>query len=221
MAGSTVKEKWIADLISETEITQISEAIAIEEKKTSGEIVTMIVRRSSVLGHVPLALTLFIYVLFLVFELPNHSYVSEQGNYWVILIAAAVLYALSFVIAKLDIVQRALTPVGDQMAQVERRAMLEFYQAGIQGTAEATGILIFISLFERRVVVLADKAIAAKLPQDTWNEMCRSLVANIKQKRAGVGIVEAVKSCGKILSHHFPLNAEDVNELPNQLVIKE
>lgn len=212
---------WIGDLISESEKTQISDAIAQEEQRTSGEIVAMIVKRSSVSGHVPLTLTLFIYVLFLVFELPNHVWISEQGYSWIILAAAVATYAASFWLAKLNLIQRIFTPVNDLIFQVERRAILEFQQAGIQATDGKTGILIFISLFERRVVVLADATISAKLPPATWQELCKNLTAKIKQKESAQGIVEAVKNCGSILAEHFPINAGDRNELPNHLIIKQ
>ena len=62
------------------------------------------------------------------------------------------------------------------MAQkVRLRAEQLFYQESLHHTNANTGILILISLLERRVQVLADRGINEGVPSGTWRTSCRAL----------------------------------------------
>ena len=70
---------------------------------------------------------------------------------------------------------------------------------------------------ERTAVVLADKAIASKLPQATWDGVRDLLTKGLSLGKGAQGFTDAIAECGKILSKEFPIQANDTNELPNQL----
>lgn len=212
---------WAVKFISESDKARISKAVEQAEAKTTGEIVTMLVRRSSVAGHVPLSLTLFLFVIILVFEIPSHSVFVSMDLTWLLLPIAILIFLLAHLLARFDFFDRIFIPLSDQVRQVENRALLEFYRAGIQSTIGHTGILIFISLFERRVVVLADEGISSRLPGDTWQNICKNLTKKIKAQKTAEGLIEAIQESGQILAKHFPDRGSGKNELPNQLVIKD
>ena len=88
-------------------------------------------------------------------------------------------------------------------------------------TRDATGILLFVSLMEHRAVVLADKAIDERVPNDTWEEVNRLIVQGIKRGHVGLGLATAVTRCGEILASEFPITNDKINELHDTLVIKE
>jgi putative membrane protein len=85
-------------------------------------------------------------------------------------------------------------------------------------TAGRTGILIFLSLFERRVVILADSGIHAAVPPSAWDEIAGRLAASLKRGERGAALVRAIQECGALLERP-PLSraADDANELPDTL----
>jgi putative membrane protein len=70
-------------------------------------------------------------------------------------------------------------------------------------------------------VVLADEAIDAKVPSETWNEVIGVTIDGIKKGHVGLGLTAAIERCGDILATEFPIGENDVNELEDTLIIKE
>ena len=212
---------WVRPYLKPDARAHIVAAIKEAESKTSGEIVPMIVRRSSTIGHVPLLLFTLLALLFFVVGGPAHQ-AALFGHHWLWYLAdAAVLMGLVALGARWTVVQRLLTNHADQAAQVDARAVIEFYESNIHHTKDATGILILVSLMERRAVVLADKAINDKVEKETWSHVCGRLVTGIKKKSLGAAIQEAILECGDIMAPHFPIQPDDENELQDRLIIKE
>ncbi len=102
--------------------------------------------------------------------------------------------------------------------EVQQRAQEEFLSQEVFRTRDRTGILIFVSLFERQVTVLADSGIHAAVEQGAWRELVDELAAGIRRGEPGPAMVRAVERCGALLrAHHVERRAEDVNELPDDL----
>lgn len=85
-------------------------------------------------------------------------------------------------------------------------------------TRDETGVLIFISVFEHTVTILADRGINTKVQDGQWNGIVKNIVQGIKQKRHADAICEAVKNIGEILKKHFPVKQDDTDELKNLIV---
>ncbi len=195
---------------------QIEARIAEAEKRTSGEIVVMVVPSSyhyplaSMLGSSLLALLLGIAVALL----------AGNESMWFFLPA----FSISFIVLH-ELMKRAhffrryfVTP-SDMKEEVEEAAIHSFYQRNINLTVDHTGILIYISLFERKVRVVADQGINEKVPQEVWQEIVSTIVGGIRGKAQVQAIGKAVDQCADILSSHFPLKQGDRNELPNEVII--
>lgn len=213
--------KWTRGYLLPERVRLVEEAVHAAELKTSGEIVPMIVRRSSTVGHVPLLLMSTLVALFMIVDGPGWQY-AWLGEHWAwYLLDAVVLLLVSNGLAHLPAVQRWLTTQADEIEQVEMRAELEFFESNMHTTEGATGVLLFVSLMEHRAVVLADKAINDRVPDGTWDEVCRIMVEGIKKGHVGLGLVAAIERCGEILAEPFPIADDDENELRNHLVIKE
>lgn len=212
---------WARHVLSDDGAERIETAIAEAESHTSGEIVPILVRRSSTVGHVSLVgFTLLLLGMFLI-DLP--AILADRGGpYWIWLGACWLLAGgLALGLQRLDIVQRLLTPRLDQMQQVNLRAQIEFYELGISETRDRTGILLFVSLMEHRAVVLADHSIAEKLDADVWQELVDLMIRGVKRGDLAAGMTEAVQRCGELLSAHFPIAENDINELRDHLIVKE
>ena len=102
--------------------------------------------------------------------------------------------------------------------EVGEAAINSFYHKDINQTVDHTGILIYISLFERNVRVIADKGINAKVEKQVWQEVVDTIVRGIKSKGHGAAIAAAVDRCAEILAGHFPLKPDDRNELGNSII---
>ncbi|MCZ7584684.1 MAG: hypothetical protein M5R36_15850, partial [Deltaproteobacteria bacterium] len=72
-----------------------------------------------------------------------------------------------------------------------------------------------VSLFERRVEVLADEGINAKVEPGTWDEVVRLILDVIRRGSLADGLVAGIERCGDILAAHVPIRAGDTNELSN------
>lgn len=213
--------KWLKGIASEKDLDLIRDAVVAAEKKTSCEIVPMIVHRSITTGHVPVILFL-LHALILWILLPYAVEFLPSVPYLALEIAAILIAAgLTWLQKDLDIWQRWLTRDDDQDASAVSRAQLEFYQSNIKATKNSTGVLIFVSWLEHEAVVLADKPVAEKFPTETWNEIVKKLISHVKAGDFSGGMIDAIETTGDLLAKEFPIRPGDHNELPDLLVIKE
>ena len=76
---------------------------------------------------------------------------------------------------------------------------------------------LLVSLLEHRVQVLADSGINARVKPGTWDQVVEIVLAGIRQGDLCQGLCDAVDRCGEILAQEFPIQPDDVNELPDRL----
>ena len=107
----------------------------------------------------------------------------------------------------------------EMVEEVERRAHEVFSRERVRGTAGGAGILIYVSLYEHMVRVLADDAVADKIEQNQWNEVRDLIIDSIKKNHPDDGLCQAVIKCGEFLAEHFPPDSNDIDELTNELRI--
>lgn len=213
--------KWLKCYLDEQGVSDIEKAIASAESQTSGEIVPMIVRRSSTVGHVA---PLCVGILVILYMALNGAFYRGQimGDApWLSVLDVVILILAGNLLSQLMWVQRLLTSKEDRHSQVNMRAELEFFEHGLHKTDGATGVLLFVSVMEHRAVVLADKSIAEKMPPDTWQQVVDLILGGIKKKNMGQGFSDALKKCGEILTPHFPIAPDDKNELRDHLIIED
>ncbi len=212
---------WANTYIRKENLEGILQSIRNAEAKTSGEIIPMIVKQSSATGHVPLVVACLTMIVILILTILNPNHTTSDYYYLWYILDMAVIGAATYILPRCNFVKRLFTRPSDQAYQVGLRAEVEFYEAGLQKTVGATGILLFVSLLERRAVVLADKAIADKLPPTTWEEICQILIVGSKNREMEKAFIQAIDKCGGILAQHFPRQTDDQNEVTDHLIIKD
>lgn len=104
-------------------------------------------------------------------------------------------------------------------ASPRARAVELFAQQRVWDTGENTGILIYVQLVDRRVEILADRGIAARVPQAEWDAICRGMEESFRRDEWRSGALRAVKRAGELLANHFPAGDNNPNELPDQPLI--
>ena len=135
-----------------------------------------------------------------------------------LMVIAALKFTVALLILKWMPLRLALTPGATKHRRVRRRAIAIFQASAAGRTVGKTGILIYLSLAERRAEIVADEAILAVTDEHTWGEAMTALIENVRQGRAGDGICAAIERVGVVLSEHFPRSAADCNEIPDRLI---
>ncbi|MBI3395637.1 MAG: TPM domain-containing protein, partial [Spirochaetia bacterium] len=88
-------------------------------------------------------------------------------------------------------------------------------------TRDGTGILIFISLFERRIQILADHGLTGVVTQDEWDNLVSDLSQGLQSGRPAAAIIQAVNRCGALAARRGPdRRLDDNNELGDALRIR-
>ena len=208
---------WLNRHVTESNLVKISDAVAAAEVRTTAEIVPMVVRSSIVVGHVPWLL--FFITLPIAWVLLPYVVHGVWGEIFTVVVAAIAAVGLK----DLPFIQRWLTPDNDECLSVMRRAQLEFHRAGLRATTGHTGVLIFVSMLERKAIVLADTSVSQKFTDDAWKDVLSKLLSRVKHGDFSGGMIEAVGHLGGLLESQFPAVAGDANpnELPNTLIIKD
>jgi putative membrane protein len=109
--------------------------------------------------------------------------------------------------------RRLLVPADVLEARVRQRARLAFLDEEVFGTRDRTGILIFISLLERRVVILADRGIADRPGPSSWDGIVAGIAAGIRRGEPGRALAEGIRQCGALLASRAPIRPDDRDEL--------
>jgi putative membrane protein len=212
---------------------RVSAAVAAAERGSNGEIVTVAAERSDAYHDVGLhyAVLAMLLVPALLAVLPQSAIDRGLGLFagWDETITRGALMALLF--AKLAAVflivryalawprlRMALTPGTTKARRVRRRAVELFRAAAERRTAERTGVLLYLSLLERRAEIVADEAIHARVAPELWGDAMAALLEDVKAGRPAEGMVRAVEMIGAILAEHSPVGQGDANELPDRLI---
>jgi uncharacterized membrane protein len=99
------------------------------------------------------------------------------------------------------------------------RALQVFSHLGVWDTVANNGVLIYVLFADRDVEILADRGIAARVPPEEWEQICREIEAHYREGRFAQGSVAGVRSVGRLLERHFPGQGAPPDELPNQPVL--
>lgn len=211
----------------------VTAAVAAAEAHTSGEIVTIVTDRSDSYRETAFAwasaasfgaltaIALFPTFYQRLYEalMGGWTYDYTPGQWLGIATAVAALKWLGvFVILQWSPLRLALTPGIFKARRVRARATKLFRVGAEARTVGKTGVLLYLSLRERRADIVADEAIAAKVEADVWGDAMVALIDHVRAGRAGVGMAEAVTMMGGVLAAHFPKGSENPNELPDRLI---
>jgi putative membrane protein len=189
----------------------LAQAIRDIEKDSDAEIVIAVRGRSGTYRHADylcgaiVALAGLIFVLFSPFEF---------HTYWVPFDVVVLFIAGAFVSSRTDVVRRALTSKNFRAKAARTGAAAMFYEAGIANTSAENGLLIYLSLLERRLEVIADRGILKAVPALKWNNSVFEL-KRIGKTPEPENLVKAIRDLGSLLAEHMPATGENPNELPD------
>lgn len=201
-------------LLTQEDRKAIEDAVRKAEAQTSGEIVFAVTDASAHYHHatiqgavIGMAVASAVYL-----SLPFSHTIT--GMLWTELLSFVFFYALIPYVPW----RRWLISAREMDARVHEAAFMQFYTSGLYRTRESNGVEIYLSLFERRVVVIGDRGIHEKMGNPHWDGVRDRIIQGIKQGKPREGICTAIEICGEALALHFPHRLDDVNELPDQVI---
>jgi putative membrane protein len=204
---------------------RVAEAVKAAEARTTGQIVPVVVARS---GHLYWLWNYFFYVVCFYFARLIFAELQERVPFfarnlpwgraplqmlvWAAVTAAAVVVVLTAISSK----KSPDSPFFE--AAVRRRALRAFREHGVHETREQNGVLLFASLYERKVVVLGDRAVHEKLGDEHWKRAVDTLVAGIKAGDPASGFCAAIADIGEEMAKAFPRGeGSQPNEISDEL----
>lgn len=208
---------------TDAERERIRRAVQQAESGTKSEIVPMIVPASALYREAGyrtgLILALLTLALLLTIEIYWLPWGWHAGNAGWLLLAVVASYGLGQWIGRVPRVIRLVTSRERLAHKVSLRAEQAFYKHGLQNTKDRTGILILVSILERRVHVLADKGLNDRVPVGTWDGLVNGILDGIRTGQATDAICAAITKCGVLLAQVSPAGSGDnPNELPDRLI---
>ncbi len=220
-AEARIIPSWMSRTLSQGQILALEGLIKDAESKTSGEIVVVLSARSFPLRSIEMLCGVLCATVCIACMEPFLGDWLTYFDFFLLAIGVLTVGVGGYFLAKLSWVRRVLMMDRDSANLANQRAELEFYRAGIARTEKKTGILIFLALHDHEVVVLADRGISDKLSADTWQDVVAMVIHGIKKNDLNLGLQNAIRRCGEILSQHFPVDRDDRNELANHLIIRD
>lgn len=100
-----------------------------------------------------------------------------------------------------------------------QRALQLFGQLGVWDTEHNNGVLIYVLMADRVVEIIADRGIAARVPQAEWAAVCRQMEHHYREGRFREGTIVGILGVGALLGRHFPGKTPGGQELPAQPVL--
>ncbi len=117
-------------------------------------------------------------------------------------------------------IEASLHPLPLMRGQTARqRAQELFAQLNVWDTAHNSGVLVYVQFVDRRIEIVADRGIAARVVQPEWEAICRRMEVAFKRGEFKAGALEAIGRITALLAAHFPPAGDKVNELPDKPVI--
>ena len=133
-------------------------------------------------------------------------------------LAATLLGALAVVLAaRIPALRRRLVGASALDRAVEAGARAAFVEHAVFRTRDATGILLYVSLFERQVRVLADEGVYRAVAPEIWSRVAANVAAQMKRAPPAEALMAAVEAAGKLVAEHGPRRrSDDRDELPDE-----
>jgi putative membrane protein len=195
----------------------IAAAVRRVEESSAAEVVVTVVPRSA--GHWDVALAAALAAALLVQGAAVAFYPDASALHVALDSALAALLAVGLV-RSLPPLERLLLPARAAARRVEAGAESAFCRQGTYRTRARTGLLVYLSLVERRAVLLPDDGVVGALPAEALASLRAQAAGLFRQRDPGRALLALLDLVRRITARHLPRAPDDVNELPDAPVIQ-
>ena len=206
---------------SDTDQERITAAVKSAEGGTSGEVVPYMVSQSDDYDEAELRSTILLGLVPLTAALGVRVFTDLWIAYDTLELAIVTLafMAIGWLAGRfIPPVKRLLAGAQILDSRVRARATEAFVSEEVFNTRDRTGILLFVSVLEHRVVVVGDSGINARVEKTEWDAVVHAVTRGIKSGKQADGIIEGLRLCGELLKKRgVTRKPDDANELPDAL----
>lgn len=190
---------------------QLAQCVKEIEAGTDAELVIVVRARSGSYRHADYlcgAVLAFAGLLFLLFS------PWEFQHYWVAVEVAVLFAAGAYISSRSETLRRLFTTKRWRAEVVRTQAAAMFYEAGIANTQAEMGVLIYLSLLERRLELIADRGVLQATPPLEWNDRLFALRQAGRRPQLQ-RLLQTLRDLGALLKQYLPPTGENPNELPD------
>jgi putative membrane protein len=192
------------------------DAVATIESNSAAEVVVAVRRRSGSYGHVPVIFGVAAAMATLAVLLYSPW---SFGLAWFLIDPPVVGLGVGFFVARMGHLQRALTSEALKRGHVRRTAREAFLDRRVHTTQGRTGVLVYISLLEQMVEVVADTGVEDLVEGPEWENAVTSVEETLRATMDGSSVAEALETMGEILAEVLERGPDDINELPDEVAV--
>jgi putative membrane protein len=203
---------WARAFFEDATKTRAADEVKAIEARTAAEVVITVRRTSGHYRHTDylvgfgLALVALLAMLFL----------PPEFDLEIFPVGLVVSFALGAVLMpRLPTLRRRLTSRKLQEESVRTAARAAFVELGVSRTTGRTGLLVCVSLFERRVEVVTDVGVDTAAMGEEWTQALAKLSAAVATAPSPEPFFEALRLLAPPLERVLPRSADDINELPD------
>ncbi len=122
------------------------------------------------------------------------------------------------------VVEAGLHPMEILYKKTPRKRAIELFSLFRVWDAEHNnGVLIYLSLADRDVEIVADRGIHQHVGNADWEHICHQMELQFRQGDFEAGVLQGIANIGALLETHFPHSTSNgmkkPNELPNAPII--
>jgi putative membrane protein len=200
--------------LSDADKLRIAEAVREAEMKTSGELVTVIAHSADTYLYIPI-----LWASLASLMLPAIVWLLPVDLQFLLLYALQLATFLGLALLfRWNPLKMRLIPKSVKHRRAGRLAREQFFVRNLHLTRQRTGVLLFVSVAERYVEIIADKGINDIVERNAWDDIVSDFNKRVKAKEIPEGFLSAISACGELLAENFPRPEDDVDELPNRLI---
>ncbi|WKN30068.1 TPM domain-containing protein [Porifericola rhodea] len=212
-------------LFSKEESLQIKNAVVEAEKLSAGEIVPVISRQASwyeqSLWRAGALFSLITGMVLTIIYLSSESLLWLPPYLWLLICTTGGIAGATLA-ESLSVVKRFFISNKTMQQAVENKARQLFVEQGVSHTEQRSGILLFVSYFEKQAVILPDLGISELVEQKEWENVLQKMINTIRSGHTTQAICDAIKECGALLEASGIQKAiDDQNQLPDEVQIDD
>lgn len=217
----TERTMMTSAMFSPADRERVEQAVKEAESQTSGEIIPYAVMASDgyeeAMWRAGISLGGITQLVFV----SIHTFSNSWGAFELLEVALGTIAAMAVGVASANYVKAVKRLfAGKELMErrVAQRAAEAFLAEEVFDTHDRTGILIFLSLLEHKVIVLGDSGINAKVQKSDWEGIVKTIVDGMQSGKPADGLIEAIRQCAELLKKHgVAIQAGDKDELNNRL----
>jgi putative membrane protein len=220
--------KRASQYFTDEEKKEIADAVLEAESLTSAEIVPVAATCSGRYDRAEDIIGVFsgIIVMIVVWTITPNPDTGTSGSWSDAPVALflAISVIVGFIIgavigSKIGWLRKLFTPRSELSNSVKNKAALTFFDQRIHHTSSDSGMLLYISFFERQAVIMGDERVEKELGIEAIESLCSKLTQSLSDgARPAESMIIAINEAGELLSEVLPQSATEQNELAEALV---